>query len=71
MVGGMCVAGVACMVGVVAGGMHSREHAWQRACMAGGMHAGEMATASDITHPTGMHSCLFMHPNIFSHRPQL
>ena len=29
-------------------------HAWQgRACV-----AGEMATAADGTHPTGMHSCL-------------
>ena len=27
-------------------------HAWQGACM-----AGEMATAADSTHPTGMHSC--------------
>ena len=44
-------------------------HAWQGACMAGshecqgGVHgrgacmAGEMATAVDGTHPTGMHSC--------------
>ena len=60
--GGMRGRGV-CM----AGGMHGRE-----ACMAGGgMHAGEMATASDGTHPTTMFSCLFMHPNIFSHRPPL
>ena len=43
-----------------------RGRAWQgacmvRVCMAGGMHgghvAGEMATAADGTHPTGMHSC--------------
>ena len=27
-------------------------HAWQGACM-----AGEVATAADGTHPTGMHSC--------------
>ena len=50
------------------GGMHGRG-AWQGLCMAGGMHgregmhgrgacmAGEMATAVDSTHPTGMHSC--------------
>ena len=37
----------ACMVGCVAGGM-----AWQGACV-----AGEMATAADGTHPTGVHSC--------------
>ena len=48
----------------MAGGMHGRGCAWQGACMAGGMHgrgvcvAGEMATAVDGTHPTGMHSCL-------------
>ena len=54
------------------GGMHGREHAWQGACMAGGMQGawqegcvvgacmtGEMATAADGTHPTGMHSCCF------------
>ena len=27
------------------------------ACMGGGAVAGEMATAADGTHPTGMHSC--------------
>ena len=50
----------ACIVGVcMARGMHGRGHAWQ-----GGMHGkgggvvGEMATAADGTHPTGMHSCL-------------
>ena len=64
---GMCGRG-ACMVGAHAwqgggcvwqGGMHGRGmHAWQ-----GGMHgrgacmAGDMATAVDGTHPTGMHSC--------------
>ena len=52
--------GVAYMVGAcMAGGC-----AWQGACMVGGVHgrgvcvAGEMATAADGTHPTGMHSCL-------------
>ena len=40
----------ACM----AGGMHGRGHAWQLGeCM-----AGETATAADVMHPTGMHSCL-------------
>ena len=46
---GACVRGV-CMV---AGGVCGRGHAWQ-----GGMRAGEMATATDGIHPTGMHSCL-------------
>ena len=47
--GGMCGRGV-CM----AGGMHGRGHAWQLGeCM-----AGETATAADVMHPTGMHSCL-------------
>ena len=49
-------------------------HAWQRVggmCGGGGMHdrgvhcggacvAGEMATAAEGTHPTGMHSSLFV-----------
>ena len=50
----------ACM----AGGMHGREHAWQWGMHGGGCAgqggvciAGEMATAGDGTHPTGMHSC--------------
>ena len=51
--GGMHGRGEACM----AGGMHGREHVWQGACMAGACVAGEMATAADGTHPTGMHSC--------------
>ena len=58
-----------CMVG----GMHGKGCAWQEGawweayvaglCMTGGMHgrgacvAGEMATAEDGTHPTGIHSC--------------
>ena len=40
---GMCMAEGACMAG---------GHAWQGVRM-----AGEMATAADGTHPTGMHSC--------------
>ena len=54
------------------GGMHGRGHewhgyAWQGLCMAGGMHGrgacmpGEMATAADGRHPTGMHSCLTLY----------
>ena len=46
-------------------------HAWQWVCMARGIHgregmaggmcvAGEMATAVDGTHPTGMHSCCIL-----------
>ena len=42
MAGGACMAG-ACMVGGVGGG---------GACV-----AGEMATAADGMHPTGIHSC--------------
>ena len=49
----------------VAGGMHGRcvcvagDHAWQggNACPGVFYTAGEMATAADGTHPTGMHSC--------------
>ena len=33
------------------GGMHGGGHAWWGACM-----AGEMDTAGDGTHPTGLHS---------------
>ena len=67
--GGRAWQGV-CMVG----GVHGRDgHVWQGACMAEGpawqrdvhgrqgrawQEAGEMATAADGTHPTGMHSCL-------------
>ena len=46
--GGVCMAGGACMAG---------------ACMVGGVGgggacvAGEMATAADGMHPTGIHSC--------------
>ena len=52
---GACVPVGVCMVG----GMHGREgmctrgwHVCQVACV-----AGEMATAVDGMHPTGMHSC--------------
>ena len=55
--GGGCVWWGACMAkhawqgdACVAGG-----HVWQGACM-----AGEMATAVDCTHPTGMYSCLLL-----------
>ena len=70
MVKGACMVG-ACVAGVyMAGGLHGKGgnawqggvhgkgyvwrggHACQEACM-----AGEMATAVDRTHPTGMHSC--------------
>ena len=59
---GACMAG-ACMAGeaCVAGGVHDRRgvrgggHAWQGrgVCL-----AGETATAADVMHPTGMHSCV-------------
>ena len=61
--GGMHGKGEACVAGVCVwqmwqGGMHGRG-----ACVAGGVcgqghacMAGEMATATDGTHPTGMHS---------------
>ena len=41
------------------GGVCHRGHVWQEACMAGVCIyvAGEMATAMDGMHPTGMHSC--------------
>ena len=49
----MCGSGV-CVVG----GMHGRGLCMVCACMAGGARvAGEMATAADGTHPTGVHSC--------------
>ena len=43
---GACIEWGACVNG--GGGVHGRE-----ACV-----TGEMATAADSTHPTGMHSCL-------------
>ena len=42
-----------CVVGVCVGCVHGSGCAWQGACM-----AGEIVTAGDGTHPTGMHSCL-------------
>ena len=57
----VCVAGVMHKEGV-----HGRGHVWQGACMDWGMCgggrgavcAGEMATETGGTHPTGMHSCI-------------
>ena len=45
--------------GVCGGDMLDRWHAWQwgHAWQGGECVAGEMATAVDGTHPTGMHSC--------------
>ena len=47
------------------GGIHGGEHVWWGACMAGrgSCVAGEMATAVDGTHPTGMHSCFSLPTN--------
>ena len=42
----------------VAGGMHGWGYAWQGSmCGRGACVTGEMATAADGTHPTGMLSC--------------
>ena len=65
---GACMVG-ACMLGegmCMAGSMCGRGHALQGTCMGGACMAGETATAVDSMHPTGLHSCLFMFPNIFS-----
>ena len=55
--GGMCGGAVCVARGKLwQGRMHDRQHAWQGrglACV-----AGEMATATDGAHPTGMHPCL-------------
>ena len=70
MAGGMCGRGV-CMVGGVcgrgacmakgtcmAGQVCCKGHAWQGGCVwQGACVAGEMATAVDGTHLTGMHTC--------------
>ena len=61
-VGGLCVRGCTHGRSVrMQGGMHGRESVCGRVCMAGGgggaYVAGETATATDSTHPTGMHSC--------------
>ena len=52
-----------CPLGGVHGGLHvggvhvaGGGHVWHGACMT----AGEMATAADGTHPTGMHSCYIL-----------
>ena len=52
--------GGACVVGGVHGreDMSGRECVWQGVCVAGAFVAGEMTTAADGTHPTGMYSCL-------------
>ena len=54
------------MVGDIHGGGHVWQgHAqWWGMCMTGDVWqgvsvAGEMATATDGTHPTGMHSCFY------------
>ena len=72
MVGGMCGGGMhgrgrawqgACMAGGVGwgmcgGGMYCGGHAWHGGvCGEGACIAGDMATAADGMHPTGMHSC--------------
>ena len=49
--------------GVHAWGYMAGGHAWWGVCMAGGRGecvAGKTATAVVCTHPTGMHSCMFM-----------
>ena len=57
---GACVAGGHAWQGAcMAGAMHGRGHAWQEGCVVGACMTGEMATAADGTHPTGMHSCCF------------
>ena len=58
--GGACMVKGACMArgGYMAAGMCVGGCAWWGACRVGGAcMAGEMATAADGTHPTGMHSC--------------
>ena len=56
---GMCMAGVRVYIvrSVHGRGVQGRGHAWQGgACM-----AGEMATAAEGMHPTGIHSCFLLH----------
>ena len=60
----------ACVAGDMhsGGGIHGSGCAWWGVCMAegacvaggGACVAGEMATAVDGTHPTGMHSCSYL-----------
>ena len=76
MVGGMHGRGHAWQGACMAGGMHGRGHAWQGACMVGACMArghawrggvcmvGEMATAVDGTHPTGMYSCIVLNRSL-------
>ena len=68
MAGGMGDMGCVCVERHVwQEGLHGRGHAWQGGCVAGGGNAWrggayvarEMATKVGITHPAGMHSCLF------------
>ena len=69
MAGGTCMAGCVCVCGkgphawqgaCMAGGMcardHAWQHAWQGACIVGVCVVGEMATAADSMHPTGIYS---------------
>ena len=67
---GACMANGACMVGGVHGGLACvvGQHAWQ-----GGGHvwwgvcmAGKTAIAAGGTHPTGMHSCYILFPDLLS-----
>ena len=62
----MCVEGMQCWGHVWQMGVHGRGCEWQGPCMKGamcgrghawlGIHAGETATDSGGTYPTGMHS---------------
>ena len=68
---GMHGRGCAWQRACLAGGICGRVVHGRRACMAGGGHVrqgacmtGEMATAADDTHPTGMYSCMFYIRNI-------
>ena len=64
--GGMHGRGHAWQGACMAGGMCGRGCVWQ-----GGVHGqgtcvtGEMATAVDGTHPTGMHSCFYIKFKVF------
>ena len=54
------------------GGVHSGVCAWQGVCVTGGcawkvghgrqrgMHSGQTNTEAGGTHPSGMHSCLYL-----------
>ena len=46
---------------MVRGGMHGRRHVWLGVVHGRGMcMAGKMAIAVGSTHPTGMHSCVYI-----------